>query len=352
MKNYYQILGLEKGADKTEIKKAFRKLAAKYHPDKKTGDEKKFKEVSEAYSVLSDDKKRSQYDTFGQAGGGNAGGGFDWSQAAGFGGQNFEFDFGDIFENFGFGDAFGGRRQKRGNDISVDIELSFKEAVFGTKKHIVIAKNSTCDTCNGSGAKKGSELITCKTCNGQGKIQQAKQTVLGNFMTVKECSDCKGKGKIPKEKCKDCAGTGVRRQNDEIDVQIPSGIESGEMVRMTGRGEAVSGGVPGDLYIRLHVRNETDIKRQGDDLIKVLPIKLTDALLGGSYKVKTLDGDKAVSIPVGIKQGESVVLKGLGVPSRRTSSRGDFLVQVDIELPKKLSKTAKKLVEELRNEGI
>lgn len=354
MKDYYQILGVERGASKDEIKKSFRKLAAKYHPDKKTGDETKFKEISEAYSVLNDDKKRAEYDTYGRAfnGGGGGGAGFDWSQAGGFSGQNFEFDLGDIFQNFGFGDAFGGRRERRGNDISIDIELTFKESIFGTNRRVVLAKNSTCSTCSGSGAEPGSEMITCTTCNGQGKLRENKQSVLGNFVTVRECSVCRGKGKVPKIKCKDCAGVGVKKQNDEIDVKIPPGIENGEMIRMTGRGEAIAGGVTGDLYIKLHIRNDTDIKRQGHNLIKTFPIKLSDALLGATYEVETLDGTKKVTIPGGVKQGESVVVRGLGVPTGNGPARGDFLVKIDIALPHKLSKKAKGLVEELRKEGI
>jgi len=359
MKDYYETLGVQKGATKDEIKKAFRTLASKYHPDKKTGDEAKFKEISEAYSTLSDDKKRAEYDTYGHSyaggqGGPQWGGGPGGFQGAN--GQGFEFDLNDIFESFG--DMFGGqtrgaRRSSRGNDISVDIELSFKEAVFGTQRSLKLMKNGACVSCKGSGARSGTEMTTCGTCNGNGRIRETRQSVLGQFATVRECTQCRGTGKVPKEKCPDCAGFGVRRIEDIVDIKIPAGIEHGEMIRMTGRGEAIQGGVSGDLYVKIHVQSHQSIKRDGDTLTMSVRIKLSDALLGSDYTVQTLDGDVKIKIPEGVKHGEMLRIKNKGVPSDGAGTpRGDFIVKIHIDLPQKLSKNAKKLIEELRKEGI
>lgn len=353
MKDYYQTLGIARSASKDEIKKAFRKLAAQYHPDKKTGDEAKFKEVSEAYSVLSDDKKRAEFDAYGKAftggGGGFSSGGFDWSQMGGFGAQGAEFDFGDVFQ--GFGDIFGGGgRQRRGHDISIDIELPFREAIFGTLRTIVLNKSNVCVTCEGTGGKKESGTKVCQTCNGQGRLRETRRSVLGSFTTERICEECHGKGEVPKVKCAECSGQGVRRSPTEINIKIPSGINDGEVIRMTGQGEAISGGIPGDLYIKLHISSDAHIKRDGSNLSRSLSIKLTDALLGAKYTVATLDGESEITIPAGIKNNETIRLKGKGVPIG--GIRGDFNIKINIEIPGKLSRQAKKLVEELREEGI
>ena len=356
--DYYEILGLQKGASKEEVKKAFRKLAAQYHPDKKTGDENKFKQISEAYAVLGDEKKKAEYDAYGHAfnggGGGAAGaqgfGGFNWGdfqQQAGAGG--FEFNINDIF-----GEMFGGgqQRQARGRDISIDIELAFADAIFGTTRKVLVTKNNTCEYCTGTGAKKGTDTITCTTCNGKGKIREARRSIMGTFQTVRECTACSGTGKIPKEKCEHCRGVGVVRSEEEITIAIPAGIQHGEMIRMTGRGEATPHGIPGDLYIKIHVRPHTSIVRDGHTLTSQLHIKLTDALLSGTYSVTTLDGVIEIKIPEGVKHGELLRVKGKGVPHGTGTARGDFMVKVHIDIPQKLSKNARKLIEELRNEGI
>ncbi len=358
MKDYYKILGVEKSATKADVKKAFRRLAGKYHPDKKTGNEGKFKEISEAYSVLGDEKKRAEYDTYGKSyshAGNSGAGGARWGGfRQGQSGKSFEFDINDIFQNFGdvFSGGFGGGnvRQKRGNDVSIDIELSFKESIFGVKRSVRLTKNNVCTKCAGSGAKNDTEMIVCKACNGNGKIREARQSIMGNFTTVRECAECNGQGKIPKEKCPDCRGTGVRKTDDKIEINIPAGIENGEMVRMTGRGEAIQSGVSGDLYIKIHVARHPTITRDGIHLISHLPVKLTDALLGDTYSVETLDGNVNIKIPAGIKHNEMLRIKGKGVP--HGSSRGDMLVKISIDIPQKLSRKAKKLVEELKNEGI
>jgi molecular chaperone DnaJ len=357
-KDYYKILGVEKKATKTEIKKAFHKLAHKYHPDKKDGDETKFKEASEAYSILSDEKKRTEYDTYGQSFGGNGSpqggfggfGGFSQGQQGGF-----EFDLGDIF-----GDIFGGRgsKKERGSDISIDIQVSFSEAIFGVNRKVLITKNSFCSSCNGTGGKKGSPTETCSTCNGNGKIRETKQSFFGTFSNVKVCEKCHGTGKIPKEKCKDCHGIGILRKQEEINIKIPAGINDGEMIRLSGAGEAISGGVAGDLYIKIRVTPHKDFKKEGIDLKMDLAVKLSDALLGAEYSVETLDGNlpggKAgikVQIPKGVSHGELLRVRGKGVPVNE-SRRGDLFIKIKIKLPSKLSRKAKQLVEELKKEGV
>jgi len=350
-KDYYTVLGVSKSASKDDIKKAFRKLAHKYHPDKKTGDESKFKEVNEAYSVLSDDKKRAEYDTYGQtfSGGGGAGGfgGFDFSQFTQ--GAGFEdIDLGDIF-----GGMFGGRskRKRRGSDISVDIELSFEEAVFGTDRSIKLTKHNTCENCEGSGGEPGTDLETCDTCNGKGTVREVKQSILGSFAMTKVCSKCQGTGKIPKEKCKKCKGQGIVREQKEIKVKIPAGISNGEMVRLSGQGEAVQGGVPGDLYIKIHVKSHSLFTKEGANLYMTLKTKLSDALLGDTKNIETLDGSIDLKIPSGVKHGEMLRVKGKGVPLGN-GRRGDLIVKIDIQFPSKLSRKAKKIIEDLREEGI
>jgi len=351
-KDYYKILGVDKKATKSEIKKAFHKLAHKYHPDKEGGDEKKFKEANEAYAVLSDDKKRTEYDTYGQSFGSNSGfqggfGGFD-----GFSQQNqtggFEFDLGDIF-----GDIFGGRssRKTRGSDISIDIEISFSEAVFGVVRKVLITKNSFCDVCKGTGAKKGSEMDVCSKCNGNGKIRETKQSFFGSFSSVKICDKCNGTGKIPKEKCKDCRGTGIKRKQEEINIKIPAGINNGEMIRLSGAGEAITGGVAGDLYIKVHVTPHKYFRKEGVDLKMDLGVKLSDALLGAEYIIETLEGKLKVKIPKGVSHGELLRISGKGIPYNG-GKRGDLFIKIKIKLPNKLSKKAQKLVEELKEEGV
>ncbi|PCI30089.1 molecular chaperone DnaJ [Candidatus Wolfebacteria bacterium] len=360
-KDYYNILGVDKKASKDEIKKAFRKLAHKYHPDKKGGDKERFNEMSEAYAVLSDEKKRAEYDTYGHTfagggGGGNAGfnsgfGGFDFSQFTQGQGGNVEFDLGDIFSQ-----AFGGRgrgRQggERGRDISIDIELTFKESVFGAERKILLNKVSVCKTCTGSGAKKGSEDMACGKCNGQGSLHETKRSLFGIFSSERICEDCHGSGKIPKEKCDTCSGKGVHKREDEITIKTPSGISNGEMIRMTGGGEAVSGGTAGDLYIKIHTKPHAVFTKQGNDLHMTLSVKLSDALLGSEYSIDTIDGGITVKIPSGVTHGEILRVKDEGIPNNR-NRRGNLMIRIEIDMPKKLSKDSKKLIEQLREEGM
>lgn len=361
-KDYYKILGVDKNASQDEIKKAFRKLAHEHHPDKKGGNAEKFKEANEAYSVLSDEKKRQQYDTFGSAGPGFNGGagfnandfGFDFSgfQQGGFGGFNqsgMDFDLGDIFS-----DVFGGgsRRaeNKRGSDIQVDLDISFEDSIFGVERTITLNKTSVCSECSGSGAKNGSKMKTCHVCAGRGKVTETRRSIIGSFQTTRTCEICHGSGREPEEKCPVCHGSGIHKKNQEILVKIPTGIKDGEMIRLTGGGEAISGGQSGDLYIRLHVKKHPLFKKEGMNLKTELNIKLSDALLGATHTLKTLDGDITLKIPEGVHHGEILRIRGKGVPSGR--GRGDILVTIHITLPKKLSKDARKAVEELKKEGI
>ncbi len=355
-KDYYGILGVDKKASKDDIKKAFRKLAHEHHPDKKGGNADKFKEASEAYAVLSDDQKRAEYDTYGQTfsggGQGQPGAGFGGFDFSGFNQEGFQdFDLGDIFGQFFGGSRGGGTRAKRGADISVDIEISFHESVFGVDRSIILNKTSTCDECAGSGAEKGTEMKTCTTCNGKGKIHETKNSFLGTFTTTRVCATCNGVGKIPTQKCKKCHGLGVIKKQEEIKIKIPAGLENGEMIRLTGAGEAVAGGQSGDLYIKVHVKKHAIYRKDGVNIATDLNIKLSTALLGGEYNLETLEGPIILKIPVGVSHGEILRIKGKGVPYDR-SKRGDLLVKIHIQLPSKLSKSAAKLVEELKKEGI
>lgn len=361
-KNYYETLGVNKDASKEEIKKAFHKLAHKHHPDKNNGDDKKFKEVNEAYQVLSDDKKRSSYDQFGSADGpqGFGGGqGYYGQQGQGFGGFDFSgaqgFDMGDLGDIFG--DFFGGgmRRnssnKRRGRDIQTEMDLTFSESIFGIKKTISINKQSTCDICKGTGGKVGTKMNTCNTCKGNGQIKEIRRSILGSFSTTKICETCLGVGKIPSEKCSTCRGQGVYKKQKEIELNIPSGINNTEMLKMSGGGEDIQGGQSGDLYVRLNVKSHPLYKRDGLNLTMDLQINLTDALLGITHKLKTLEGDILdIKIPEGINHNEMLRVRGRGVPSSR--GRGDIIIRVQVKMPSKLSRKSKEIIEELKKEGI
>lgn len=353
-KDYYETLGVARSATKDEIKKAFHKLAHKHHPDKSGGDDAKFKEVNEAYQALSDDTKRQQYDTHGNVSNhGNAGG----YAGQGYGSAGFDpSDLGDIFNDFfggGFGGGGGGNRVERGRDISIDIEISFEESIFGAHRKVVLGKTSACDTCHGTGAKPGAKMKKCATCGGQGRVNQVRKSFLGSFQTVATCTACHGAGEIPEEKCKNCSGAGIQKKQEEIDINVPKGINNGEMLRMSGRGEAVSRGVAGDLYVRVHVKPHATYHREGYNLNMKLDVKLSDALLGAMYTIKALDGKSIeVKIPEGVKFGDTLRLKEKGIANPSRGKAGDILIQVNITTPTKLSSKAKKLIEELKNEGV
>src|SRR3989344_658986 len=331
-RDYYELLGVQKSATKEDIKKAFHKLAHKFHPDKKEGDADKFKEVSEAYSILSDDKKRAEYDSYGRVfGGGGPGAG-----AGGFqGGAGFDFSqFQDAFNQGGF-----------------DMGDIFRDSVFGVKRSVLLAKTGVCDSCQGSGAVMGTEMQTCKHCNGAGKVHETSNSFFGTITMVQPCKHCKGQGKIPKEKCPTCRGEGVYKKQGEKAMEVPAGIKGGEMIRLQGYGEAVAGGMSGDLYVKVHVQPDARVKKDGPNILTEISVKLSDALLGTSYKIETLEGSEVLDIPQGVTHGETLTIKGKGVPSAR-GKRGDFLVKIRITLPNKLSRTARGLIEKLREEGI
>jgi molecular chaperone DnaJ len=367
MKDYYKTLGVDKSASKEDIKKAFRKIAHEHHPDKTKNNPasaQKFKEASEAYSVLSDDAKRAQFDRFGSAGpgmgGGYGGAGFDPSTMGGFDFSGFangqggvEFDLGDLF-----GDLFGGGRRtqsrtQRGQDISVDIQMSFEESIFGVERDIVVSKMAQCLTCHGNGAEPGSGMDTCKTCHGKGVINEQRRSFMGVFNSQRVCDACHGRGQIPKKSCHTCHGRGIHERQQEFTVKMPAGIEDGEMVRMSGMGEAVASGVAGDMYVRAHVKPHPYLRKQGQDLVSDLKIKLTDAIAGADipFKALTPDGEIDIVIPEGTNTGDVLRIRSKGVPNDR-NKRGDLLVRIAVDMPKKLSKTAKKALEELRNEGL
>ena len=362
-KDYYQTLGVDKKASKEDIKKAFRVLAHKYHPDKKGGDEAKFKEVSEAYSILSDDKKRAEYDSYGRvfsgAGGGAGfaggpdgfgGNGFDFSQFSGANGAEFDIDLNDIFG--GFSDIFGGAgRTSRGRDISIDLELSFKESIFGLTRKVLITKDSTCSHCTGSGAEPNSKMKTCPTCNGKGQIVESRRSPFGTFSVASTCSTCRGRRTVPEKPCTTCRGLGVEKREEEITVVVPAGIDNGQVIRMGGLGEAIPGGGPGDLYVKVHVRTDKHFRKEGYNIVSDLPVKISDALLGGEYRIETLDGPTTVTVPPLRSTDEILRMKGKGVPMER-GKRGDLLIRVKVEFPQKLSKEAKELLEKLKKEGI
>jgi molecular chaperone DnaJ len=353
-KNYYEILGVDKNASDSEIKKAFRKKAHKYHPDKPGGDDAKFKEINEAYDTLSSGEKKQKYDTYGSSDGGSGFGGSSSGQS-GFEGFDFSgasangsfggFDFSDLFGG-GFG---GGNGVKRGNDIDVEVVISFKDSVFGTKKTFSIKKQSSCLVCSGSGAKDESTLETCKTCNGHGIVNKIQQTIMGAMQSQGECPDCNGDGKIPKEKCLDCNGSGTEHRQEEINVKIPAGVESGNRLRVAGSGEFVKNGKSGDLYIHVQVEEDINFKKDGTDILSELTINIYDAVLGAVIKVKTIDGEIKVKIPAGSQNNKILKVKNEGFIISG-NKRGDLFLKLNIEIPNSISRKEKKLFEELRDQ--
>jgi molecular chaperone DnaJ len=363
--NYYDTLGVPKSASADEIKKAFRRKAHEHHPDKDSGNADKFKEINEAYQVLSDDSKRQQYDQYGQTfdqaqrgagggaggfGGGNPSGGGDFS---GFGQGGVEFDLGDIF-----GDLFGGRqdrdsRRNRGIDLEMGLTISFEEAVFGIEKEITLEKQDTCKTCKGDGAQPGTKVVTCPKCHGQGQIRTQRRTVFGNVASSATCDRCNGMGKIPESPCKTCDGRGILRQEKTLSVKIPAGIDNGQRIRVSGEGEAgYRGSTPGDLYLAIKVAPSKDFERDGFTLLKELPISFTQATLGAKPIVRTLDGDIELKIPSGTQSGTMFRVKDKGVPNiNNPKHRGELIITVRVIIPKKLSKKEKDLLKELAEEN-
>lgn len=356
-KDYYKILGLGKDASAEEVKKAFRKKAHEYHPDKKTGDEAKFKEVNEAYQVLGNKEKRAQYDQFGSdfVNGQNGGGREGFNGFGGFssGGVNINMDdLGDMFGGFGdmFGFGGGGRssRNREGNDMQLLVDIDFNEAVFGVEKNINFRKKVKCPKCKGNGAEPGTKIETCPTCGGSGKIAKVQRTILGNMRVQSVCPDCRGEGKRIAQKCSACGGSGLSMENVSLKVKVPAGINEGEIIRLTGQGEAGElGGQAGDLYLKFRIKKDPRFERDGYDIHTRSEIGFMQAALGDKIEVETIDGTLNLKIPAGTQSGTIFKLRGKGVPRLQASGRGDQLVKVIVKTPTNLSRKQKSLLKEL-----
>lgn len=349
--DYYEVLGVKKDASDGEIKSAFRKAAKQYHPDLHPGDaeaEKKFKEINEAYEVLSDSDKRAKYDQFGHAA-------FDPSQGGGYGGAGFG-GFEDIFSAFtggfgGFG-GFGGSTRRNGpvagNDLRYNLNITFEEAAFGVKKEILVPREENCATCGGTGAKAGTQPTTCSVCGGSGQVRSQQNTMFGSFSTVRPCDACGGTGKIIKEPCTDCRGKGRVNRSKRIVVNVPAGIDNGQMLTMRGEGEAgLRGGPSGDLYISISVKPHKLFIRNGSDLHLNMDIPMTVAALGGEIQVPTLNGTVKYSIPEGTQPGTTFRLREQGIVRLNTNQKGDLLVKANVVVPKKLNDEQKELMRKL-----
>ncbi len=350
-RDYYEVLGVSRSASEDEIKKAYRKLAKQYHPDLNPGNaeaEQKFKEVNEAYEVLSDSNKKARYDQFGFAGvdpnyGAGAGGG------GGFGGFT-DFDFGDLGDIFGsfFGGGFGGNSRssrsgpQRGESIRVGVTVSFEEAAFGCEKEVTVDRVDQCPTCKGSGCEPGTTPEVCTQCGGSGQVQQRRQTPMGVFATTTTCPKCGGRGKIIHSPCKDCNGTGQQRKRKTIQVNIPAGIDNGQTISLRGQGNAGrNGGPAGDLLITVTVRPHQLFRREGNDVLCEAPITFTQAVLGGEMEIPTIDGKVKYDIPEGTQTGTTFRLRGKGIPNLNGRGRGDQYVTVYIETPRNLNREQK-----------
>lgn len=343
-RDYYDILGIDRGASDIEIKRAFRNQARQFHPDvnKSADAEARFKEINEAYEVLSDPRKRASYDRYGQAGPGAAYGGF--SDLGGFA---------DIFETFfGAGQRRGGYRgPQRGNDLRYDIRITFEEAAFGTEKEIEIPVLQICERCGGNGAEPGTSAQTCPRCHGSGELRRVQQSVFGQFVNVVVCDTCQGEGQIAGAPCKECHGQGRERRKKKLAVKIPAGVDRGQQIRLAGEGEiGPKGGPPGDLYVVLDVEEHALFTRDGTDIYYELPLNVAQAALGEEVTVPTLDGDAQLRIPAGTQHGRTFRLRGKGIPHLRSNDRGNMFVVASIAVPHKLSGRQKELFEALARE--
>jgi molecular chaperone DnaJ len=350
MRDLYEVLGVERGANASDLKKAYRRLAQQYHPDRNPDDasaEEKFKEASNAYQILSDDEQRAVYDRYG----------FDGLRrgANGHGGAGFT-NVEDIFSAFGdlFGDFFGGRssgrRQTRGADLRVDLELTFAEAVWGATKDVKVTRDVACETCNGSGAAPGSKPETCRVCAGKGQVVHSQ----GFFMVQTTCPQCRGSGKTIKDACTDCRGRGTKPETSTLSVTVPAGVDDGQTLRLAGKGASIPNGVSGHLYVVLHVQGDERFRRDGEDVLTEVPVSFVKAALGGEVEVYTLEdnctGSATIDLKPGTQPGEVVVRRGQGIPRVGESGRGDHVVQFKVEIPKKLSPRQEELLRELATE--
>lgn len=345
-RDYYEVLGVVRGASEQEIKSAYRKLALQFHPDRNPNNpeaEEKFKEASEAYAILADGEKRALYDRFGHAGVGGSGAG------AGFDASVFQ-DFSDIFGDFfGFGDIFGqGSRRRsraqRGADLREDVNLQFEEAVFGTETKVSVRRHETCEECRGSGAAPGKAAVTCRSCSGRGQVRYQQ----GFFSIARTCPTCQGTGSVITDPCPKCKGEGRVLRQRTVDAKIPAGVEDGTRIRFNGLGEGGTfGGASGDLYVVLHVKEHPFFEREGNDLHCVIPVSFAQAALGTEIHVPTLEGDHVLKVPDGIQSGTTLRVRGKGVPVLNGRGKGDLLVEVRVETPGKLNKRQRELLQEL-----
>lgn len=356
-RDYYEVLGVGKSASADEIKKAFRKKAIEFHPDKEGGDEAKFKEVNEAYEVLKDDKKRQRYDQFGHAG---VGGGASGDPFGGFGGysqgQNINFDFGDLGLGDIFGSFFGGgqqrsQRAKRGRDVETDVVISFEQAVFGTEVELNMVMEDTCSHCKGTTAEPGHQLKTCETCKGNGQVVSVTKTIFGNIQQAVVCPTCHGSGKVPEKVCTVCKGKGTERKNQEVRLKVPAGIDDGATIRLREHGEALANAPKGDLYVNIRVKAHKKFTREGELILSEETVSMIDAALGTEIEVDTVDGPVTMKVPAGTQSGTDFKLSGHGVPHLRGSGRGAHIVTLNVETPRDLNKTQKELLEQLKTAG-
>jgi molecular chaperone DnaJ len=355
-RDYYEVLGVGKNASPDEIKKAFRRAAVNHHPDR-GGDEEKFKEVNEAYEVLKDPSKRQRYDQFGHAGvGGSAAG--DGNPFSGFGGgQDFNFDFGDLGLGDIFGSFFGGgfngaqsrTRASRGRDVETGVEINFEEAIFGTDVQITLNLEDVCEHCKGTIVEPGYNVEVCPQCKGTGQISRVTRTIFGNIQQASTCPKCSGRGKIPEKLCSVCRGSGTQRKRQTVALKVPAGIDDGATIRLRGHGEAIANGEKGDLYVNIRVKPHKKFTREGDLILSSEHVRMVDAALGTEIEVDTVDGPVKMRIPIGTQSGTDFKLSGHGAPRLRGGSRGAHIVTISVDTPTKLSAQQKKIIEQLRD---
>jgi molecular chaperone DnaJ len=348
-RDYYEVLGVSKTASADEIKKAFRRAAVQHHPDKEGGNEEKFKEINEAYDVLKDAQKRQRYDQFGHAGvGGSGGGGGGGNPFEGFGGaQGFDFGdgLGDIFSQF-FGG--GGRQQapQRGRDVEVTLQLTFEEAVFGLETSIDLDIDDECPHCHGTTVEPGHDMKTCPTCQGSGQQTRVMNTMFGAIQQSVVCPTCHGRGKIPEKECTVCHGKGTQRKKQSIKLKVPAGIDDGSTIRLSGRGEAITDGQKGDLYVNIRVKAHKQFTREGDIILSEAHVGMVDATLGVEIDIETVDGTVRMKVPAGTQSGTDFKLSGHGVPHMNSDKRGPHIVNIVVDTPTKLSKKQRELLEQ------
>jgi molecular chaperone DnaJ len=351
MRDLYEVLGVERGANAVDLKKAYRKLAQQYHPDRNPDDasaEEKFKEASNAYQILSDDEQRALYDRFGFDGlrrGGGGGGGAGFTNV-----EDIFSAFGDLFGDFFGGRSSGGRRQPRGADLRVDLELTFAEAVWGTTKDVKVTRDIACTTCGGNGAAVGSKPEPCRACNGKGQVVHSQ----GFFMVQTTCPQCRGAGKLVKDPCADCRGRGTKPETSSLSVTVPAGVDDGQTLRLAGKGASVPGGTTGHLYVVLHVQGDERFKRDGEDILTEINVSFVKAALGGEVDIYTLDdgtnGTATIDLKPGTQPNDVMVRRGQGIPRVGESGRGDQVIQFKVDIPKKLSPRQEELLRELATE--